>query len=537
MNVAFDEYGRPFIIIREQKAKERVKGTEAVKQHILAARAVSNIMRTSMGPKGMDKMLISPDGDLTVTNDGATILDNMHVDNQIAKLMVQLSKSQDEEIGDGTTGVVVLAGSLLEQAGQLIEKGLHPTRISEGFDQACKIAIDHLKSVCDSLEFSRENLEPLITTAMTSLGSKIVNRYHRKMAEISVKAVMSVADLDRKDVNLELIKLEGKEGGRLEDTELINGIIVDKGFSHPQMQTEIKDAKLCILSCPFEPPKTKNKGTLQVTSAEAFNKLAEVEVQYFTNMVNKVKETGANLVICQWGFDDEANHLLLQSKLPAVRWVGGLELEKIAIATGGRIVPRFEEVTAAKLGKAGMVREIGFGTTKDRYLLIEECPNTKAVTIFVRGGNKMLVEEAKRSIHDAICVTRNLVRDNRIIYGGGSAEISMSLAVSQAADKIASVEQYAVRAFADALDAIPIALAENSGLPPIETLAALKAAHISEKNSHLGVDCVGSGTNDMKVQRVFDPLMGKIQQILLANQVVKMILKIDDVIRMGPEEH
>jgi len=267
-----------------------------------------------------------------------------------------------------------------------------------------------------------------------------------------------------------------------------------------------------------------------------FNKLAEVEMQYFVDMVNKVKATGANLVICQWGFDDEANHLLLQHKLPAVRWVGGLELEKIAIATGGRIVPRFEEVSEAKLGKAGMVREIGFGTTKDRYLLIEQCPNTKAVTVFVRGGNKMVVDEAKRSIHDAICVTRNLIRDNRIIYGGGSAEISMSLAVSQAADKIASVEQYAVRAFADALDAIPLALAENSGLRPIETLSTLKAAHISEKNPHIGVDCVGSGTNDMKKQRVFDPLVGKIQQILLANQVVKMILKIDDVIRMGPEE-
>jgi len=393
-----------------------------------------------------------------------------------------------------------------------------------------------LKTVADALEFSRDNIEPLITTAMTSLGSKIVNRYHRKMAEISVRAVMDVADLERKDVNLELIKLEGKEGGKLEDTELINGIIVDKGFSHPQMLTEIKDAKICILSCPFEPPKTKTKGSLHIESAAMFNRLAEVEMQYFVDMVNKVKETGANIVICQWGFDDEANHLLLQHKLPAVRWVGGLELEKIAIATGGRIVPRFEEVSSAKLGKAGVVREIGFGTTKDRYLLIEQCPNTKAVTVFVRGGNKMVVDEAKRSIHDAICVTRNLIRDNRIIYGGGSAEISMSLAISQAADKIASIEQYAVRSFADALDAIPIALAENSGLPPIETLADLKAAHIRENNPHLGVDCVSSGTNDMKKQRVFDPLVGKIQQILLANQVVKMILKIDDVIRMGPEE-
>jgi T-complex protein 1 subunit epsilon len=536
MSLAFDEFGRPFIIIREQKQKERLKGIAAIKSHILSARAVANIMRTSLGPKGMDKMMVSPDGDLTVTNDGATILDNMVVDNQIAKLLVQLSKSQDEEIGDGTTGVVVLAGALLEQAEGLIDKGIHPTRISEGYELACKIAIEHLKAIADTVEFTPENLEPLIQTAMTTLGSKIVNRYHRQMAEIAVKAVINVADLERKDVNLELIKLEGKEGGKLEDTRLVNGIIVDKGISHPQMPTEIPNAKMCILSCPFEPPKPKTKGKLDIQSAEAFKRLSEIEMQYFVDMVKKVKDTGANLVICQWGFDDEANHLLLQNNLPAVRWVGGLELEKIAIATGGRIIPRFEEVSANKLGRAGLVREIGFGTTKDRYLLIEQCPNTKAVTIFVRGGNKMIVEEAKRSIHDALCVTRNLIRDNRIIYGGGSAEISISLAISQAADKIATVEQYAVRAFSDALDAIPLALAENSGLPPIETLATLKACQLRENNPHLGVDCNQAGTNDMKTQRVFETLVGKIQQILLANQVVKMILKIDDVIKMGKGE-
>jgi len=510
-----------------------LKGVLAIKSHILAARMVANIMRTSLGPKGMDKMMVSPDGDLTVTNDGATILDNMVVDNQIAKLLVQLSKSQDKEIGDGTTGVVVLAGSLLDQAEGLIDKGIHPSRIAEGFELATSIATEHLKAICDSINFSRDNLDPLITTAMTSLGSKIVNRHHRKMAEIAVQAVMNVADLERKDVNLEFIKLEGKEGGKLEDTALVNGIIVDKGISHPQMPTEIKDAKICILSCPFEPPKPKTKPSLSIHNVEDYKKLTELEMGFFIDMVKRVKETGANLVICQWGFDDEANHLLLQNNLPAVRWVGGLELEKIAIATGGRIVPRFEEVSDKKLGKAGLVKEIGFGTTHDRYLLIEQCPNTKTVTIFVRGGNKMIVEEAKRSIHDAICVTRNLIRDNRIIYGGGSAEISMSLAVSKAADKIASVEQYAVRAFADALDAIPIALAENSGLPPIETLSMLKAEQLAQNNPFLGVDCNQNGTNDMKAQRVFDPLVGKIQQILLANQVVKMILKIDDVIKMG----
>eukprot|EP01112_Ceratiomyxa_fruticulosa_P002496 TRINITY_DN1260_c0_g1_i2.p1 TRINITY_DN1260_c0_g1~~TRINITY_DN1260_c0_g1_i2.p1 ORF type:complete len:539 (+),score=118.72 TRINITY_DN1260_c0_g1_i2:211-1827(+) len=536
MSLVFDEYGNPFIILREQGQKERLKGIEAQKSHILAARAIANIMKSSLGPKGMDKMLISPDGDVTVSNDGATILDNMEVENQIAKLLVQLSKSQDDEIGDGTTGVVVLAGALLEQAEGLIDKGLHPTRISEGFETACQLAIKHLGSIADKIEFTKDNIEPLVKTAMTSLGSKIVNRYHRQMAEISVNAVMSVADLDRKDVNMELIKLDGREGGKLEDAQLVKGIVIDKGMSHPQMPTEIKDAKICILSCQFEPPKPKTKGNVDIHNVEAYKKLAAIEQEYFIDMVKKVKATGANLVICQWGFDDEANHLLLANDLPAVRWVGGLELEKIAIATGGRIVPRFEEVSAEKLGRAGIVREIGFGTTKDKHLLIEQCPNTQTVTVFVRGGNKMIVEEAKRSIHDALCVTRNLIRDNRIVYGGGAAEITSSLAVAKAADKIASVEQYAVRAFADALDAIPLALAENSGLPPIETLANVKAAQVKEGNHNLGVDCNLNGTNDMKQQHVFDPLISKQSQFLLANQVVKMILKIDDIIKQAKTE-
>lgn len=533
MSLVFDENGRPFIIIREQGQKERVHGIAAQKQHIMAARAVANILKSSLGPRGMDKMMISADGDVTITNDGATILQMMHVENQIAKLLVQLSQSQDDEIGDGTTGVVVLAGALLEQAEQLIDRGIHPIRIASGYDIACNIALEHMKTIGDSLDFSKENYEPLINVAMTCLGSKIVNRCHRQIAEICVKAVLDVADFDRKDVNLDLIKLEGKAGGKMEDTQLIQGILVDKEMSHPQMPKQVEDAKIIILTCPFEPPKPKTKHKLDVTSVEAYKRLQDQEQEYFRDMVQKIKDTGANLVICQWGFDDEANHLLYQNGLPAVRWVGGVEIELIAIATGGRIVPRFSEVSADKLGKAARVREIALGTTKDRMLVIEGCPNTKAVTIFVQGGNKMVIDEAKRSIHDALCVVRNLVRNNNIIYGGGATEISCSLAVSRAADKYPGLEQYAIRAFADALDAVPIALAENTGLSPIEALASVKAAQIAENNPHLGIDCNQKGTNDMKVQGVIDPVISKMQQFMLATQVVKMILKIDDVIKQG----
>lgn len=527
--LVFDEYGKPIIILKDQDQQKRLTGIDALKSHILAARSVSSILSTSLGPKGLDKLMVNPDGDVTVTNDGATILKMMDVEHQIAKLMVQLSQSQDDEIGDGTTGVVVLAGALLEKAEHLLDKGIHPIRIADGYELAAKKAIENLEKIAEEFPVDINNLEPLILTAMTTLGSKIINRCHRQMAEIAVNAVMAVADMETRDVNFELIKVEGKVGGKLEDTMLVKGVVVDKDFSHPQMPKELKDVKMAILTCPFEPPKPKTKHKLEVSSVEEYNALYQYEQKQFTEMVEKVKAAGANLAICQWGFDDEANHLLLQKQLPAVRWVGGPEIELIAIATNGRIVPRFEELSPEKLGTCGTVRELSFGTTKDKMLVIEECPNTKAVTIFIRGGNKMIIEEAKRSIHDALCVVRNLVRNNKIVYGGGAAEVSCALAVSEEADKISTLEQYAFRSFSDALESIPLALAENSGLSPIHTLSDCKARQVAEKNPALGIDCNQKGTCDMKNQHVIETLHSKKQQLLLATQLVKMILKIDDI--------
>jgi T-complex protein 1 subunit epsilon len=530
---ATDEYGRPFIILREQARKTRSHGIEAIKSHILAARTVANIIRTSLGPRGLDKILISSDGDITVTNDGATILGQMEVEHQIAKLLVQLSKSQDDEIGDGTTGVVVLAGALLEQSEALLDRGLHPIRIADGFDRACAVAVEQLDRISDRVPFSSQNKENLLKTATTSLGSKIVSKEIRQFAQIAVDAVLTVADIERRDVPFDLIKVDGKVGGSLADTTLIKGVLIDKDMSHPQMPSSVKDARLAILTCPFEPPRPKTKHKLDITTVDEYNKLRDYEKEKFADMIKMVKNTGANLVICQWGFDDEANHLLMQNELPAVRWVGGPEIELIAIATHGRIVPRFEELTAEKLGKAGIVRELTFGTTRDKMLVIEECANSRAVTIFVRGSNKMIVDEAKRALHDAICAVRNLVVDNRVVYGGGAADISCSIAVAKAADEIPSIEQYAMRSFAAALDAIPLALAENSGLSPIETLARVKSGQVTEGSSRLGIDCAGQDENDMKKQFVYDPLISKRQQYLLATQLVRAVLKIDDVIVAG----
>uniref|UniRef100_A0A2K5LK74 T-complex protein 1 subunit epsilon n=1 Tax=Cercocebus atys TaxID=9531 RepID=A0A2K5LK74_CERAT len=490
----------------------------------MAAKAVANTMRTSLGPNGLDKMMVDKDGDVTVTNDGATILSMMDVDHQIAKLMVELSKSQDDEIGDGTTGVVVLAGALLEEAEQLLDRGIHPIRIADGYEQAARVAIEHLDKISDSPCPVLSPPDYLFCVFIR------VNSCHRQMAEIAVNAVLTVADMERRDVDFELIKVEGKVGGRLEDTKLIKGVIVDKDFSHPQMPKKVEDAKIAILTCPFEPPKPKTKHKLDVTSVEDYKALQKYEKEKFEEMIQQIKETGANLAICQWGFDDEANHLLLQNNLPAVRWVGGPEIELIAIATGGRIVPRFSELTAEKLGFAGLVQEISFGTTKDKMLVIEQCKNSRAVTIFIRGGNKMIIEEAKRSLHDALCVIRNLIRDNRVVYGGGAAEISCALAVSQEADKVRDMS------FADALEVIPMALSENSGMNPIQTMTEVRARQVKEMNPALGIDCLHKGTNDMKQQHVIETLIGKKQQISLATQMVRMILKIDDIRKPGESE-
>lgn len=525
--VQMDEYGRPFLVIADQDSKSRLTGIDAIKSHILAAKNIGNIVRSSLGPNGLDKILTSPDGEVTVTNDGATILGLMDVEHQVAKLLVQLSKSQDDEIGDGTTGVVVLAAALLEMAEDLLDRGLHPMKIADGYEHASLIALKKLDEIGDT--FSIEDRHSLVEVAKTTLSSKIVNRAHDKFAEIAVDAIMSVADLENKDVNFELIKISTKTGGELEDSQLIRGILVDKDFSHPQMSKVIKDAKIAILTCPFEPPKPKTKHGLEITSVEDFKKLQGYEKEKFEEMIKYVKDSGANVAICQWGFDDEANHLLLQNDLPAVRWVGGPEIELIAIATGGRIIPRFSEIKPEKLGKCGTMREIGFGTTSDRMLVIEECPNTKAVTIFIRGASRMVVAEAERSIHDALCVIRNLVKDNRVTYGGGASEIALSLAIQQEADETAGIQQYAMRAFASALETIPMALSENSGLNPITTVADIRAQQKKTNNPFLGVDCLMKGTNDMKEQRVIETLIGKKQQVQLATQLVRMILKIDDV--------
>lgn len=346
-------------------------------------------MKTSLGPKGLDKILIGSDGEVTITNDGATILRGIQAEHQIAKLLVELSQSQDDEIGDGTTGVVVLAGALLEQAEELLDRGIHPGRIAQGFERACAVAVSHLDQIAEKIE-GKAMGEFLLASAKTSLGSKIVHKCLDQFAQMAVDAVLAVADLERRDVDFELIKVVGRVGGELADSSLIRGVLLEKDWSHPQMPKTLEDARMAILTCPFEPPRPKTKHRLDISSVSQYQDLRAYEREAFTGMIRSLKDAGATMAICQWGFDDEANHLLLQHGLPAVRWVGGPELELIAIATGGRIVPRFADLDSSKLGRASSVREITFGTANERMLVIEGCPNTKAVTVLLRGGTKLV---------------------------------------------------------------------------------------------------------------------------------------------------
>jgi T-complex protein 1 subunit epsilon len=550
--MAQDEMGRPFIIVRDQSNKTKSSGLEALKSHIQAARQVSDILRTSLGPRGLDKILISPDGDINITNDGATILSEMQIDNEIAKLLVELSKSQDDEIGDGTTGVVILAGALLDQALKLIEMGIHPIKVANGYEKASQIISKHLDEIADDITIDKENLEnnllessDLFKAAKTSLGSKIVNKNHNQFAKMAVESVLKVADFRRNDVDFELIKLQGKLGGPISNSKTINGVCIDKDFSHPQMPKVINNAKIAILSCPFEPPKPKTKHKLEISNVDEFKNLQEYETGKFLQMIEAIKKSGANLVICQWGFDDEANSLLLSNNLPAVRWVGGSDIESIAITTKGSIVSRFEDLTPEKLGYAEKVYEVEFGTTRDKMIIIEnntaveslDKTKVNTVTNLIRGSNKMIVDEAIRSLHDSLCVVRNLIKNNKIVYGGGAVETSCSLKIMEEADKQKGIDQYAFRAFSQALDVIPMSLAENSGYNPIEELTKLKAAQVSNKSSHLGIDCLGNNNNNMKDLFVIETFIGKKQQLILATQLTRMILKINNVIISGKDQY
>ncbi|KAG5860092.1 t-complex protein 1 subunit epsilon [Encephalitozoon hellem] len=521
-----DELGQTFQITDEEKTC-RTKGNQCILANIGVVKSIATFLSTSLGPTGMDKILQSKDDDIVVTNDGATILKEMEMtENPISRLIVQLSESQDEEIGDGTTSVVVLASALLDQAQVLLGQGVHPIKISEGFELALEHTIEHLSEISEEISDLKETM---MKAAKTSLGSKIVYKSLEKFAEICTSAVLMVADMERKDLDFELINIESKVGRDISDTTLVKGVVLNKEFSHPQMKKEVKDGRIALLSCPFEPPKLKTKHSLVISNPKEYKELEEYEKRKFVEMIESVKRSGANVVMCQWGFDDEANSLLMENDLPAVRWVGGHELELLAVHTGGSIIARFEDLEKSDVGSAE-IREESLGTENDKIIVVENSERSRAVTILVRGANDLVIEEAKRSVRDALCAVRNILTNDRIVYGGGSSEMSCSLALERVAEEYSGEERAAILGFGRALEEIPLCLARNSGYNPVEYSSDLRRLQMESKNSYLGVDCLGAGEKDMRVLGVFDALSSKVRQLQMATQLVTMVLKIDNVI-------
>ena len=517
--------GIPVIILKE--GTQRTRGREAQLNNIMVAKVIAEAMRSSLGPRGMDKMLVDSFGDVTITSDGATILKEMDVEHPVAKMLVEIAKAQDAEVGDGTTSVVVLAGELLARAEELIEKEVHPTIIIDGYKKAAKKALEIYDNI--GIPVSPTDKEVLKKIAKTSMAAKIVSEDADYLAELTVDAVLRIAEQvnGKWQVDLDNIKIEKKEGQSIRDTMIIEGVLLDKEVVHPGMPRIVHDAKIALLDCPLEIEKTEFDAKLHIESPEQMKAFMEQEEQMLKEMVEKIAAAGANVVLCQKGIDDMAQHFLARKGILAVRRIKRSDVEKIAKATGARIVTRIDELSEKDLGRAKLVEERRVG--EDKMVFIEKCENPKSITILVRGGTKRLVDEAERSLKDALNVVKDVVVENKIVAGGGAPEVEVALGLRDFAKSLAGKEQLAVEKFAEALEVIPMQLAENAGLDPIEIIVSLRARH-KKGEKWAGINVFEGKIDDMYKLEVLEPLLVKKQAIKAAVEAAAMILKIDDII-------
>ena len=515
----------PILILKE--GTEREKGREAQYNNIRAAMAIADAVRSTLGPKGMDKMLVDSMGDVVITNDGVTILKEIEVEHPAAKMIVEVAKAQDEECGDGTTTAVVLAGELLKNAMDLIEQDIHPSVIAEGYRLASKKACEVLEKV--AIEVKPDDDELLKRLAETAMTGKVAEANKEMLAEIAVKAVKAVAEeINGKiKVDLDNIKVEKKQGGSVEDTELINGIILDKERVHPDMPTVVKNAKILLLNAALEVKKTEVDAQIRITDPEQLQKFLDQEEKMIKEMVDKIKNSGANVLICQKGIDDLAQHYLAKAGIFAVRRVKKSDMEKLSRATGASILTDLDEIKPEDLGEAGKVEERKIG--EDKMVFITDCKIAKAVSILVRGGTEHVVDEIERGLHDALSVVAVALEDGKMITGGGSSAMEISMALRDYAATVGGREQLAIEKFADAVEVIPRSLATNAGIDPIDILIKLRKEH-SEGKKHVGVDVFKGDVGDMKEQNVLEPLRVGVQAIKSATEAAIMILRIDDVI-------
>jgi len=509
----------------------RVLGRDAQRINIAVAIAVANAVKTTLGPKGLDKMLVSDLGDIVITNDGATILNEMNVEHPIAKIMVDVAKTQDKEVGDGTTTVVILTGELLKGAGELLEQAVHPTTIIKGYKIAADKAIEILDKHSKLLDVNDD--ATLTKIALVTLGSKNIGDDSAKlnMAKLAIKAIKQVTEKDSSGkaiIDTDFIKVEKKAGGSINDTELINGVLIDKEIAHSGMPKYIADAKIALLDTALEIEKTETDARIEITSPDQMQAFLKQEEQILKEMVEKIKKSKANVVFTQKGIDDVAQHYLAKEGIMAVRRVKKSDMEKLAKATGARIVTSLEDLEESDLGYAGVVQEKKI--SGEQMVFVEKCKDPKSVTLFLRGGTQQVVDEEERAIVDVIGAVSSAVKDGKYVIGGGAIEVSIANDLRNFASEVGSREQLAIQKFADALEAIPKTLAESAGMDTIETLVQLRNKHRTKDGETMGVDILNNKIGDMAKLGIYEPKKVKEEELVTAGEAAEMILRIDDMI-------
>ncbi len=526
MSIQAASKGSMPIVLLKDGASE-TKGREAQRNNIQAAKIIAEIVRTSLGPRGMDKMLVDSLGDVTITNDGATILKEIDVQHPAAKMLVEISKTTDNEVGDGTTSAVILAGALLEHAESLINQNVHPTIIVDGYRKATKKAIQFLQDIAEKTSGNDRTI--LFKIAKTSMQTKLVRKDSPALAELVVKAVLAVAEKEGENfiVDEDDIKVEKKAGGSINDSNIIQGIVLDKEVIHGGMPKKIVDAKIALINNALEISKTETDAKINIQNPQQLKAFLDEENRMLKTMVDKVIGSGANVVLCQKGVDDMAQHYLAKSGVLVVRRIKESDLTKLAKATGARIVTNLDDLFEKDLGSAALVEERKI--EEDRWVFIEGCKPPKSVTLLLRGGSQRVVDEVERSVHDAIMVVKDVMEVPSIVAGGGAPETYAATKVRSWSKSLEGREQLAAEKFADALESIPLALSENAGMDPIDTLTSLRSRQ-TKGEKWTGIDVMKTRIANMKSSDIIEPLTVKLQIVSAASEAACMILRIDDVV-------
>ena len=518
--------GQPVLILKD--GTTRSKGKEAQRNNITAAKVIGEVLKTTLGPRGMDKMLIDGLGDITITNDGAAILDEIDVEHPAAKMMVEIAKTQDDMVGDGTTTTVVLASELLKKGEELLDQNIHPIMIVSGYRKAAQKAIEIINKVSISVDI--KDRKTLLKIALTSMGSKAVGGAKEHLAQISIDSVMQITEDrgDKKIADIDNIQLVKKTGKSLLETQLVNGIIIDKEIVHSGMPKNAKKAKIALLDSALEIEKTEMSAEIRIRDPNQMKAFLDQETNTLKGMAEKIKASGANVVFCQKGIDDMVQHFLAKDGIIAARRIKESDMEKLAKATGGKIVSNLDDINSTDLGKAGIVEERKIGD--DKMIFVEQCKDPHAVAILIRAGLERLVDEAERAMTDSLSVVSDVIENNKIVAGGGAVEIEVAKELRKYAPKVGGREQLAIEAFADATEIIPKTLAENAGLQSIDIIVELRAAHEKTNGKYKGVNVFKGGIMDSIEKGVIEPTVVKVQAFKSAAESAAMIMRIDDVI-------